>query len=441
MFSNLLFLIIVLLLAGSAQEQIIEPPDLSVLDWTLGMLGYLCVIGLIALQNRFFKQTISSSKRINLASVELIAYLLWITFYLNLPAGLSTQLALPGVLFIVILYFFGLFITYTSLHPALNPRTLSSYNTRSGREYALIELRFLLPFIIPFLAFMTLLDALILLPTELTEPEWFIQLSEEGRQLIYLILSLTFFALVMILLPKAIVSLWQCKPIESPELSKRLQALCERAGFHHGGMLVWTTLSHAPTAAIIGLFPRYRYVMFTPRLLSISTPENLEAILAHEIGHSHYKHLLIYPLVILGGAILGGNLSYFLYPLFELWTTNSQLLTILLFISFALFVGLYYRLVFGFFSRLFERQADLHAFALNVPVEQLIDSLDTIGFLSGNIHNQPNWHHYSIFQRMDFLQRAKENPKLILSHHRRVNRAVVIYSVFLALLIILTYMR
>lgn len=441
MFSNLLFLIIVLLLAGSAQDQLVESPDLSGIDWSLGILGYLCVLGLITLQNRYVKNKLSSSKLISLASVELIAYLLWITFYLYLPAGLSIQYALPGVLLIVILYFLGLFTTYASLYSALNPGIRSLYNTSSGREYALIELRFLIPFVIPFLAFMTVLDVLALLPTELTEPEWLIQLPEEGRQLIYLFLSLTFFALVMILLPKAIVSLWQCKPIEDPELRKRLQTLCERAGFRHGGMLVWTTLSHAPTAAIIGFFPRYRYVMFTPRLLSISSPENLEAILAHEIGHSHYKHLLIYPLVILGGAILGGYLSYYLYPLFEMWTTDSQLLSILLFISFALFVGIYFRLVFGFFSRLFERQADLHAFALEVPVEQLIDSLDTIGFLSGNIHHQPNWHHYSIFQRMDFLQKAKENPGLILSHHRKVKRAIVLYAVFLALLIFLTYMR
>lgn len=98
-------------------------------------------------------------------------------------------------------------------------------------------------------------------------------------------------------------------------------------------------------------------------------------------------------------------------------------------------MGLYYRIVYGLFSRLFERQADLHVFALGVPPEAMIEALDNVGIGTGFTHLVPNWHHYRIKERIDFLKQAMLDPSLVAKHHRKVWIALGIYLGLLLLLI------
>jgi STE24 endopeptidase len=49
----------------------------------------------------------------------------------------------------------------------------------------------------------------------------------------------------------------------------------------------------AANAVMIGLVPRFRYVLLTDRLLRELEPDELEAVLAHELGHAKKHHLLI----------------------------------------------------------------------------------------------------------------------------------------------------
>ena len=96
-----------------------------------------------------------------------------------------------------------------------------------------------------------------------------------------------------------------------------------------------------------------------------------------------------------------------LYP--ELpWDTLIYPLSIL--IPYGLVMGLYFRYVFGYFSRLFERQADLFVYPLDIPPQYMIEALDEVGIATGNTHHLANWHHYGIQQRIDFLKKTIENP-------------------------------
>ncbi len=42
--------------------------------------------------------------------------------------------------------------------------------------------------------------------------------------------------LIMIFLPFFIQKIWQCKPLEEGHLKNRLDRLCQKAHFKHGGM-------------------------------------------------------------------------------------------------------------------------------------------------------------------------------------------------------------
>jgi len=221
--------------------------------------------------------------------------------------------------------------------------------------------------------------------------------------------------------------IWQCKPLkdEEPLLTEQLELLCKKASFKHAGIKIWTVMNDSLTAAIIGLLPKFRYVMFTKKLIKTVSETAILAILAHEIGHGFRKHLLIYQFIILGlffslillESILGGLLPSFIF--FVLYVST---------------VLLYFRFVFGFFSRMFERQADLHVYELDLDPKFMIEALDQVAKASGNIHSIPCWHHYSIHDRIDFLNKTIENPSLIKKHHAFVKKACVLYFITLIVL-------
>ena len=133
--------------------------------------------------------------------------------------------------------------------------------------------------------------------------------------------------------------------------------------------------------------------------------------MAHEIGHSKHKHLFFFALVLLG-MIFATSVTDFLEPYVPY--------PILFFMIYTLSVAVYFRIVFGFFSRLFERQADLYGIELGLPPAAMIEALHLIGVFTGNSHHIPNWHHFSIAERIAFLQAVEKNPALIQQHTRKV---------------------
>ncbi|MBU2538941.1 MAG: tetratricopeptide repeat protein, partial [Proteobacteria bacterium] len=97
------------------------------------------------------------------------------------------------------------------------------------------------------------------------------------------------------------------------------------------------------------------------------------------------------------------------------------------FILFALMLG-YFRFVFGFFMRNFERQADLYALSAMGHASPLIRVFEKIALLSGNIRDLPSWHHFGLGQRIDYLRRCETDPAWITRHHRKVHLALILYT-------------
>jgi STE24 endopeptidase len=254
-------------------------------------------------------------------------------------------------------------------------------------------------------------------------------------------ISLIFAGITLVCLPPLIIRVWRCKPLEDTALKVRLEDLCTKAHFKHAGIKTWTVMNNSLTAAIIGILPRMRYVMFTKRLLRELSPEEIEAILAHEIGHSYRRHLLLFPLIIFGALVILWILSGIFSEPFNAWfLLQSQLhpsslwelaYYLSIYLCCAIVVALYFRYVFGLFSRLFERQADLHGFELHLDPQHMINALNYVAIATGHTHDHPNWHHYSIRERIDFLKAAQQHPQVIATHHRRTRRYFIGYLILL----------
>ncbi len=231
-----------------------------------------------------------------------------------------------------------------------------------------------------------------------------------------------FALLVLILIPPLIIRTWKCVELPHGPLRRFIEHSMEQQGISFRSVYIWPLSGgKACTAAVLGIFPRWRYILFTPCLLKHLSPEELEAVLAHEIAHVRHKHLLWY-------IVFLALFSFVVYQLLDpLWTwclSKPQFIdfllsteryfggdqTFLLAMPIGLSMLFYFRFVMGYFMRHFERQADLGAVEVQGHPYYLISALEKISLLAGGIRNKPSWHHFSIAQRVDFLKEVGSNP-------------------------------
>ena len=152
---------------------------------------------------------------------------------------------------------------------------------------------------------------------------------------------------------------------DSP-LRRRLEAMCHEAKLGYREILLWRTDHSMGNAAVMGLFPRVRYVLLSDLLLETMTDQQIEAVFAHELGHVVHKHLwwfglfaIIAMLFMIGpGEQLMVHARHWYVDLhhhsMDSWNRIEGLVGSVLF--FGSFV-----LAFGFLSPRFERQADVYA--------------------------------------------------------------------------------
>jgi Zn-dependent protease with chaperone function len=394
----------------------------------LAMLLYIFVITLIYLQNILLKSAArqNKNKMLILANSELAIFFMGYYFIFGIHRLFSiNQFFLANsfsIIFAIILYLGGV-ATFNYAQNRL------IYGKRQAFLKTKLELWFLIPFLLPFFLYLILNDFATFIPWKHIKQYMGIEENSIEEMLGFSLFGLIFIFVMTVVIPKTVVLCWKCKDLDDSPLKERLIALCQRAKFKYNGLKTWEIMQDSMTAAIIGIWERFRYVMFTPSLLRHLSSNAITAVLAHEIGHSKYKHLLIYPFIIFGILLLSSFLVFISYSqviyfldkdVFFSLPVGNILNFLLFFIMFALILALLFRLIFGYFSRLFERQADLYIFELGLPAAYLIEAFDEIAIASGRIHNIPNWHHYSMQQRIDFLKEAEKNTSLIYIHRRKV---------------------
>lgn len=242
-------------------------------------------------------------------------------------------------------------------------------------------------------------------------------LLDLGLDDIRVLLPLLF--LFLLCMPYLLIKTWNCRPLRQEPLSADLKALCDRMHFKCLGVYSWDLPHIAPTAAVCGFIPQGRYILITERMLAAFPESSILAVAAHEIGHSKSHHLLFMPLLLLG---LMTPLLFF--PFTEAWE-------IILFFPWA--YG-FYRIVGGFFSRLFEKEADLYGAENAGGPEEMIDALKRVALSSGITLDQYSWHHGSLQERIDLLERVKKDPKEERCFLRKVHFFQLFYIVCLILI-------
>ena len=101
-----------------------------------------------------------------------------------------------------------------------------------------------------------------------------------------------------------------------------------------------------------------------------------------------------------------------------------------------IFMLVYFRFIFGYFIRNFERQADLFSLPTIGNSQALVSAFEKIAILSGDIRDQRNWHHFGIGERIDCLEQAEKEPEQIGRHNRKVRYSLVAYVAILFLTVV-----
>ena len=99
--------------------------------------------------------------------------------------------------------------------------------------------------------------------------------------------------LVLFLFPTIIAPLFnKFRPLSDPELAQRVEGLLQRCGFRSRGLFVMdgSKRSSHGNAYFSGFGPAKRIVFFDT-LLGRLTPSEIEAVLAHELGHHKLLHI------------------------------------------------------------------------------------------------------------------------------------------------------
>jgi STE24 endopeptidase len=177
---------------------------------------------------------------------------------------------------------------------------------------------------------------------------------------------------------------YKFEPLDNEDLRRRLVILSERAGTRVRGVYRWklSEKSKKANAALTGMGATRRIIL-ADTLLDNYTPDEIEAVLAHELGHHVHRHIL--KSIFLQAAI----------TLFGFWAANWALhyavdrrlfdfdglsdfanLPLLALVSVVLSFLLMPAL--NAFSRFNERQADRYAFESIASVEPFISSMNKL---------------------------------------------------------------
>ena len=100
--------------------------------------------------------------------------------------------------------------------------------------------------------------------------------------------------LILVLYPTVIAPLFnKFEPLQDEQLKSRVNALMQRCGFSAKGLFVMDGSKRSAHAnAYFTGFGAAKRVVFYDTLLKQLTPAEVDAVLAHELGHFRHKHIV-----------------------------------------------------------------------------------------------------------------------------------------------------
>jgi len=199
---------------------------------------------------------------------------------------------------------------------------------------------------------------------------------------VYAWLAITAFSIIMMwAYPKFIAPIFnKFTPLEEGEVLDKITSLLERNGFNSEGvyMMDGSRRSSHGNAYFTG-FGKTKRIVFFDTLLKQLSPTQIEAVLAHELGHFKHKHVLKGMIVSMTMTLVGFAVLAFLMQQQWFYTqlgVNNQTtyMALLLFMLvspvFTFFIGP----IMSWWSRKHEFEADAFA-AKESSAEELINAL------------------------------------------------------------------
>jgi len=443
MFSNFIYFIVVLLIYSTYQPS--ENTNFSAPE---ALFLFVCLIIIFAaitwIQfHRVEKQILKQHPfhhdhkfRSTLTRQSILAILLFsINIYgLNLTSFLINIPFLNIIPTFQALLFLMLFTCYLAIvwACAYNPYRRLYATDLPRKTYILSQISFSIPILLPWLLLSGIADIINALPFDL--PKRFLSTTE--GEITYFLVFL--FAIAMVG-PLMIQKLWRCKPLEIGYHRSRIEELCRKAGMEYANILYWPIFGGKMiTAAVMGLIKKFRYILVTQGLLHMLEPEEIDAVIAHEIGHIKKKHLLFYLLFFVGYMIISYatfNLLIYsivfsetIYKLINSTGLDQTAVTTSIFSLVIIIVFLiYFRFIFGYFMRNFERQADTYVYSLFDSAKPLISTFEKIAATSGEHPDRPNWHHFSITKRIEYLKKCESDKRWITRHENKIKKSIAVY--------------
>lgn len=358
--------------------------------------------------------------------VYLCKFKFWID---HLPVA-GTISVVSGVIGISLFLFYLCTIWYIS-YPSYS---ILFHSEISRTSYIIGNIRFNIPILFPWIFLSLIYDLLSMIKAPLFQKIISGILGES-------IFFGAFLLLLMIFMPVMIRTWWGCRPFESSEKIYELEVFLRQHGFRYRDILKWPLFEgRMMTAGVMGIIPRYRYILITDSLMEQLSVEELKAVLAHEMGHIRYGHLIFYFIFFMGYVLLSAGVFdiFFYYILTRPEFINvsntgggftKELFYVWISLPIILSMIIYFRYVMGFFMRNFERQADLYSSKVMGTPYYTISSLEKIAFMSGKIRDMPSWHHFSIKERVEYLLKTIRDRKLFKKHNRFVFISFAVYMI------------
>lgn len=235
-------------------------------------------------------------------------------------------------------------------------------------------------------------------------------------------------ALALLSVPLILKVFLGLKPLPPGPLRDRLEKAAVRLGFRFNNVLVWDTRRSVANAMVSGVVPWVRYVVLTDLMIERLTPDEIEAVFAHEVGHIKHHHMTLYVLFFLGSLVILSGLwkigelnlrdLAFDLPARDAW---AEALPVFAGPGLLLLVSAYVFLVFGYLSRRCESQADLFG-CRAVSSQAFIGALEKVADLNGIPRHRTSWlaswQHPTIAQRVAFIEQLRDDPALELRFQR-----------------------
>lgn len=176
---------------------------------------------------------------------------------------------------------------------------------------------------------------------------------------------------------------YKFEPLENENLKQRLVRLSERAGTHVRGVYEWklSEKSKKANAALTGLGATRRIIL-ADTLLQKYSDDEIEAVLAHELGHHVHRHILKSIAVQAGITFFGfwaaNGVLHYAIERSHLFETLSDFANLPLLVLVSTVLSFLLMPVLNSYSRFNERQADRYCFQSITSVTPFISSMNKL---------------------------------------------------------------